>query len=437
MHKFTFLLFLSSTVLISLSQQSDSSVINSYLRGQMEVLNIEKQLPVQQFDKSVFDNSLFLFGENHGAANPQAVDMLLFKQFYKQAGVRYYIAEIDMVKAWMLNNYLKDGNEQWLQKIFKSWVADTLQWANRSNYLKFQQLRQFYKSLPPKDKFIVLGVDVVQDYSLLREYGSHLLKNKTYKKLQYALDSLLTLTDTIQYSNRKVLGEFARRLLPKLLAEKEGLQKAFATSTPAMLHYVTGLSFISAGMYRDSIMYRNFESIVEKYKLQKSKLYGFLGFYHCLQTGYDKSMPFAALLQHNGSVFAGKTISIQMFALQSKTLLPYVGQLKQMMPEAYVSKLRSENADFINSKKYVPYDLSNDAQMMYVNGIANLKQVTASNTTTLFRLTAPGSPFLTNKLLGEVSGFQSIKFTKSESKTTDAFQYVILFRDSKAGVPIE
>jgi hypothetical protein len=202
-------------------------------------------------------------------------------------------------------------------------------------------------------------------------------------------------------------------------------------------YYISSLGLLGAGMYRDSMMYRNMELVTELYTLQQQKFYGFLGFYHCLQTGYEKSTPFAAHLQRRSNTFRNSVVSLQMFCGNCKVLLPYIEQVKKMMPASYVTKLRNDNPEFGPSKKYIPYGLSNDLQMMKVNGIEYLLQLTEPATVTLFQVNKQGSPFYHTKLLAEVSGFQNLKLTDANSKTTDAFQYILFFRNSPAALPIE
>ena len=110
-----------------------------------------------------YDNQIYLFGENHGSSQPHDIDFLLFKHLYQKQNVRHYIAEVDQIKAWMLNNFLKDGNENWLTKVFKSWKAEGAQWANQSNWNKYKKLHAFYKSLSQNEKFEIIGIDVIQD----------------------------------------------------------------------------------------------------------------------------------------------------------------------------------------------------------------------------------------------------------------------------------
>ncbi len=73
------------------------------------------------FDEAFYRNQFFLFGENHGSSQLQLYDLALLEHLHERAGVNYYIAEVDFTKAWMLNNYLSDGDTGWLDKVFASW----------------------------------------------------------------------------------------------------------------------------------------------------------------------------------------------------------------------------------------------------------------------------------------------------------------------------
>ena len=432
------LTLISFVISFSLAAQNTiGDTIQNYLKQNMEVVSDNEAAEIKMFDADFYKNSLFLFGENHGSANPQLVDIKLFKQLYKNAGVRYYVAEVDDTKAWMLNNYMKDGNESWLKKVFSSWISDTAQWANKSNYAKFQQLQLFYKSLPKKAKFTILGIDVVQDYSLLKEHIKYFTANKKEPIVQIYMDSLQSILDTTTFDNSKNFIKFTRRLLIKMDEDNSGYKKLFAEKTDAFKHFIKSVAILKSGMNRDSVMYTNMNNLIKTYNLTNTKMYGFLGFYHCLQISYENAMPFAALLSKYNSSFTGKIASVQMMALNCKTLLPYIAQMKQMMPLEYVQKLRKENTDFVSSTKYAPFDLSNDGSIMKIDGIQYLKNITDSNKTYIFKLNSTNTPFASTKKLGEVTGFQTVKFTSPNANTLQGFQYILFFRNSKAGVPIE
>ena len=385
------------------------------------------------FNDSFYRNQYFLFGETHGSALPQQYDLALFKHLHQRAGVKYYIAEVDCTKAWMINNYLQSGNTQWLDKVFSSWKKDTAQWANREYYNKFMLLYQYQRSLPPGKKVTVLGIDVPQDYSLIKEYVTHLVAHTKFEKYQVWIDTLQTVAENAP--EKKELTAFCKRFLPALEADKKFFRNKLAKNYAPFMHLVTSFTFIGSGMYRDSVMYRNLVSQVELLGLQQEKMYGSLGFYHCLQTGYNHSMPFAALLKKYGHT--GGITSMQMFALNSKTMIPYTAQVRQMMPRSLVDRLRQENASYAQNEKYVPYDLSNDNLMMKVEGTDNLKDLSQPNTVYLFRLQGDASPFNQTNQLSQITGFQRVELTNKTDHTTQAFQYILLFRNSDAATPLD
>ncbi len=388
------------------------------------------------FDKAFFDNRLFLFGENHGSSIPQSIDLGLFKLLYKKAGVRFYVAEVDATKAWMLNQYLKDGNSTWLNKVFASWKNENAQWANKENYQKFEQLRTFYLQLPEAGKFKIIGVDVPQDYSLLKEQMDTILKRKTFDKWQPQIDSLRNILDTATYENRKVVAQFSKQLLPEIIANQAFFTKKLTTNYLEFKHLITSFTHLSPTIKRDSVMFRNLQSQIAIFKLESKKMYGFMGFYHCLQANYEGSKPLACQLKEQG-LFGGKIVSVQMLAIDSKTMLPYSGSIKQIMPKQYAQKLIDEETGFPKDGRYLPYGLSNDGQMMLIDGIGVLKEASLTNSVTLFRLTGTNSPYNTSNKLAEVTGFQTLKLLDKKTVTTSAFQYVLLFRNSGAATPFD
>ncbi len=314
------------------------------------------------FDKAFFDNRLFLFGENHGSSLPQSVDLGLFKLLYKKAGVRFYVAEVDATKAWMLNQYMKDGNSNWLNKVFASWVKENAQWANKEYYQKYERMRTFYLQLPATEKFTILGVDVPQDYSQLKEQMNAIIKFTSFEKWQPQIDSFRNILDTATYENRKVIAQFSKQFLPEIIANQVFFSKKLTTNFLEFKHLITSFTHLSPTIKRDSAMFRNLKSQLAIFKLASKKMYGFLGFYHCLQANYEGSKPLACQMKEQG-LFGGKIVSVQMLAIDSKTMLPYSGSIKQIMPKQYAQKLIDEEPGFPKDGRYLPYGLSNDNQM--------------------------------------------------------------------------
>ncbi len=402
-----------------------------YLLQNKNIIQLDDTEKFSFLTPDFYDNQIYLFGENHGSSQPHDVDFQLFKHLYQKENVRHYIAEVDRIKAWMLNNFLKDGNENWLTKVFKSWKTEGAQWANQSNWNKYKKLHNFYTSLPENDKFEIIGIDVIQDYSLVNDYFKYFLNNKSSKN--EAIIKFIAISDTIQYGNRKILGELARKIASDIKVNNQ-YNRELKSNLIEFELFIKNAGYTGNKMYRDSIMYRTYDDIVVAKNLKDKKMYGFLGFYHTLQTKYDGRNPFAACVKQYSN--QNKMVSLQMLALNSKVLLPYNEQIKKLMPPNYVAQLRKENPDFPPTEKYIPSELSNDNAMMKVDGIDELRNLTAENSVTFFKLNAINSPYNTGKKLAEVTGFQSLKMTNQKEATTAAFQYVVLFRNSPAAIPL-
>lgn len=383
------------------------------------------------FDTGFFRNQYFLFGETHGSAWPQRTDSILFTFLHRQAGVRHYIAEVDATKAHLLNQYLQTGNEEHLRQVFASWVRDTAQWANREHIEKWKELRTIYQQLPKRQKFEVVGIDVPQDYGLLPAYLRKLVGEKPWKRHQSLHDSLQQFIDSTPSRARFV--SFCKSLLPVLVKDSAAFQKYLGVSHLPFRHLVTSFTHLNAGLNRDAVMARNFQNAVQLFRWQEKKMYGFLGFFHTLQTSYNNNVPFAAWLKQMNM---GAVVSLQMYALDSETALPYLSGLRAVMPKAYADRMLQQHPSFPNDGRYLPYSLSNDAPMMAVDGIALLKVASQPNAVTLFKINSTNSPFGKSTLLSEIKGIQPVLRTNKEQTTINAFQYVILFRNSPAAMPL-
>ncbi|RYY55556.1 MAG: hypothetical protein EOO09_10085 [Chitinophagaceae bacterium] len=425
--------FLLLSTLYSFAQP-DSTTVMDYLRVNNETLDPGSAKTPVLFDGDFYEQQLFLFGETHGSAEPHSVDIYLFKILYAKAGVRNYIAEVDDTKAWMLNSYLEDGKEEWLKKVFASWIRDTAQWASQENFNKYRELRKFYQSLPATGKFRIIGIDLTQDYSLLKEHLAWILaQSKPVKGAMY-VDTLKQMVDTITASGRRELAGFSRRFLGQL-SQNMRLAGTTGKNHKQFLHLLRSFSFVEKGVTRDSILYQNFVDYVEGYDIPDEKFYGLLGYFHCLTAGFNKVPTFASLLQSSSDTFSGKIRTMVMQASSGKMMLPLTAQLKMVMPRVVIEKALRSDPVYADGR-YIPYDLSNDQPMMMIKGVEYLKRFSEPKGITLFRLNAAGSPYAAGKLSAEVSGFQTLKFTDPGAVTTDAFSYILFFRDAHACTPL-
>lgn len=384
-------------------------------------------------DDEFYSSRYVFFGETHGFSNPQEVDFELFKSLNQKADFKYYIAEIDDAKAWGLNNYLNDGNENWLKKTFKSWVKDTAQWANQNYFDKYKQLYQLQKELPKNKKFTFIGVDQPQDYEVSNEYLNHFsgkLNKGEIKNLVQKLSSDLASGNSAEIINSsKATLDFVNK------NEKQVLSALKENFIPFQ-NFLKNLSMIDEN--RDKAMFLNLENYISSNKLETAKMYGFMGTYHVMQASYNSGEPFVHLLKKK--LNNAKITSLVGFYTDSNMMMPYMGQLKMMIPGEYAGQLWQAYPDFGKSKKYLPVPFSNNQSnpvMEKVEHIEYLEELSSENSATLFKLSGKNSPFNAQNTFAEVKGMMGITLTNPDDKTTDAFQYLILFRNALPGIPLE
>ena len=384
------------------------------------------------FDAAFYQNDYFLFGELHGSAEPQQIDLALLKLLHEKAGVRHYIAEVDHTKAWLLNRFLANGNTELLDQVFRSWKADTAQWANRQYYEKFRELYNWQQSLPADQRITVVGIDEPHDYSLVEEHIREISQQLVMPLGEQQLDTLYSLIHG--EPNKKSLAHFGKWFLELIEHNEAAFKESLGSDYPSFRHLMASFSFLDQS--RDQVMYANFADQLSGFGWENAKMYGFLGFYHCLQTSFNGSEPFAALVRKNFP--AGKKIAtLQMFVLDSECMMPLIAPMRRIIPPASVKKLAASNPEVARSGKYIATPLSYDSGMMSVSGIASLSNASAAGTITLFRLTGKKSPYLHTTELTTVTGMQQLSMTDPTAVTVDAFQYILLFRNCKAAVPLE
>lgn len=113
------------------------------------------------FDSAFYNNNVFFLGENHGYADVQLIDKYMIIHLNKKIGLRYYLAEIDSLRARKLNEFLSKDEKDTL--LLKQVVNDIRlripQQSSRELYQKWFDIYEYNKILPDSLKIIVLGVD--------------------------------------------------------------------------------------------------------------------------------------------------------------------------------------------------------------------------------------------------------------------------------------
>ena len=383
---------------------------------------IADNLPV--FDDAFYENQLFLLGESHGFQKVQDVDFALLKHLNQRVGVRYYVAEVDMSKAYFLNQYLQTGNDSTLMRVFRSWVRETMQWANRDFFRKIQRIRALNQTLPANRQIRFLGLDRIQDRALVADHlGELLAGRKLPASARLLTDSLrIRLTTKTPDSLR---ADLAGRLLTELDTRPTEYRKTLGAIVIAELrHLLQNVVYLKTIRSREKTIVTNFQTLYKTMNLQTEKLYGLWGFFHVLQAPLpDGTKSFAATLRESDLPVHNKIVSLA---------CSYVGS-KMMVPTAFLPPFWQEQG-----KPYSRVDkFNNDGPMMMTDGIETLKAATQPNTITLIKLadsetgTQPirmsYSPFMPKE--------QQIVFDPARP-ATEYYQYVVLIRNSDATEPL-
>jgi len=371
------------------------------------------------FNDAFYQNRLFLLGESHGIQKPQELDFALLKHLNERVGVRYYIAEVDAIKAHYLNEYLKTGDTTTLNKVFRSWVAEKAQWANRDFYQKIGRIRALNQTLPEARRIRFVGIDRIQDKPLVAERLTELLRGQKLPKPARPLaDSLLR--GLLANRPDSVVAGVSLAWLADWKKASGIYRRAFGRDTAELQQLLTNIAYLKTIKSREKTIFTNFQTLLPS--LNNEKLYGFWGMFHVLQQPpLNSGKPFACLVRESGVSVVSITCS-------------YVDSF-MMLPTAFLPPFWQEKG-----KTYSRLDkFNNDSELMRTEGIDAMRAATRPNTLTLFALDRPGSFARKTPIRIKYAPFmppaQQMQFDPNHP-TTDYFQYVILVRNSAATEPL-
>ena len=113
------------------------------------------------FDADFYNNQVFLLGENHGTADVQWVDQLLLKHLNRKIGLRYYIAEMDSIRAGRLNEFLTNTEKDTalLKHIVRDVERRIPQQASQELFEKWMSLHEYNQRLADSLKITIIGID--------------------------------------------------------------------------------------------------------------------------------------------------------------------------------------------------------------------------------------------------------------------------------------
>ena len=334
------------------------------------------------------------FGEAHGIALNEDLDLALLRYLHKTAGVRVYLEETSYATSRLLNRYLDTGDERVLDSIMQRFYP-TLGWTkeNRAFYVNF---RKWNLTLPEKERVHIVGLDVEHRRSVALHYLAEAAKANGGRTTPGRIAEMVGKLRRIeQETSGKKVEQFIGALTSDVAAHRDeygallgdgifdfelvagNLRRTMEAQTRPEQRFME---------LRERVMYDTFLKVYPR--LGGAKCYGRWGAAHIMQRRVDFGESLAVKLNRRDSPVSGKVVSIYGLYENSEALTQDYGK--------------------------VPAN-SNDA-------LAKPFSAASAGPLTLFKLTAGDSPFR----------HELFSFMTGKGVLTDYLQYVILIKNAPA-----
>lgn len=188
--------------------------VEEYLQRYATKLEWENGITNRAFGNA--DYRVFLSGETHAKQKGYEAKKLLIQYFHEKQKVDYLIFEIGMGHGFLMDDYIRTGNEENL-RFFLEELKGTMAYS-QEEYEFWQWLYEYNQQQPQKHKLHVLGLDIeFQANSSAR--GLSLLLDESVTPAQ----EIRPLIEKLKASDGEALGK-----LPKAMEQyPQEMQEAF------------------------------------------------------------------------------------------------------------------------------------------------------------------------------------------------------------------
>lgn len=391
-----------------------------YLQSHAVVVNNDSLAESKILGQEFYAHQLFIVGEIHGIQKGQDIDYTLLTFLNRKLNVRTYVAEVDFAKAYLLNQYLKTGDEGLIDSVFRDWTEQNVQWANTDFKDKIRKIRRYNKTVKPTLTIHFEGIDQIQNPQLVAGY----LKDKLNGK-RALLKEAKVLLAALYDKNDSVIVQESTALIKQW--DKRNALSATKNQDADIRFALINCMQISSP--REAQMYKNFKSLYQSRNWSAEKLYGFFGFAHVLaaKANGGRSTSFVYMLSQDPELnLQDKIASIGLLYVDSKMTTP-----NDALPVAW----RQKGTRFTAIGQY-----NHDGPLIRLEDIESFKSATKQGSVTLFDLASAGSPYLTRSLEIKYADImpvsQRLLLNAPGTSITDYLHYVILVRNSAATNPI-
>ncbi len=370
-----------------------------YLTANSETIALEDSFTFAGMQEDLDANKVILVGEIHGFDESCKFDVDLFKHVHANHGVRSYFAELDLVQAHYMNEYMRTGDDSTLSRILERWVV--VQGRNNQDYLdKYKSLHQYYQSLDADDKFVFYGVDKIQDWKLVHQFvNERLAQDSNAVAISYQKESIVT--DLKQALTRI-------QASPNATFDFEDL--------------LVNMDYSEGKFDREQAMFNNFETLYKRNKLNKEKVYGFFGSAHVFQYRVNGKHPFASLMRQSDLNLAGEILSINFLYVDSYMVMP-----SAQLPE------------FVRTgPTFTRMPISSDAVLfMYIYGVNDFKRMTPESHKSPLKLNGADSPYGNScRLNTTIKVLPIIPDMDLDDEGSEYVQYTVFVRNGDWAQPV-
>jgi hypothetical protein len=160
MKKITLAFFILLSIL---AHSQDKAVLNLANDNDYTTFSVFENLGIENYN-------LFFTGEDHRyPLSNSDIELKMFKYLHQKAGVRVFLLEFGGGMAYFINKYISEGDS-----LAKSVLKINLK---NSYFNLFDNLKDFYDTLPASEKFSVRGIDIEREPMYAVKYLELLLPN--------------------------------------------------------------------------------------------------------------------------------------------------------------------------------------------------------------------------------------------------------------------
>lgn len=368
-------------------------------------------------DDIAANNQIFFIQENHAIKENCAVELALIEELKAKTNFTYYLAELDLAEAAELNEYLKTGNEAILKNHFED-NKGVFEWM-QEHYAFYQNIYRLNQKYDKKIQLLGVDIAISKDFGL--GYLKDLLKESPNAK---------TIIDSIDSANNSGTTDFnfVRRIKPsiELLLQADKTLDTFTIRYHLnnILNYEKASNSQNWDATRDSLIFENYQMLVNHFDIQKEVMVGVWGRDHGLQKDHSNTKWFASSLKQN-------------LKLSIYTYNIFYLDCQQRFPRVFLPSFLKPFYSWGKTYNRIGFCNDDNALSVIKPGIKLLKKASISHTITFFRLDKPLSP-LTKTVGLDHKYIPFVADAPSGCKlvTTDFFQTAILIRNSEAATPL-